>query len=383
MKRVLAVLLAMMVLVCSGCADTKTATQEAAPQQETVAEPAQEAEAEPAPEAEAEPVQEAEPAQEEAAEQVYPYTFTDHAGREVVVEEQAETLATPYSVAITFAAALGKADSIVGKDVGSSSNELLGIIAPELESIESIGNSKEINFELLASLDPDIFINRARNADTLDAAKEVGVTSIGINPETPEQVLEVYDLFANVFGVHERAEVLKKAYMDVINKAEALSKDIPEEDRVTAIVMGSEVGKVANGEMLQSYILEVAGAKNPATAVVTNELWPTVGVEEIFEWDPEYIFLTSYGKREYAVEDITNDPVWADLQAVKNGNVIVMPCEMESWEIPGPHSCLSALWLINRLYPEVYTDAELEADVTAYFELLYPGKTITREILGY
>jgi len=380
MKRIIAVLLAMMML--TGCANAQTAPQEAAPQQETAAEPVQEAaepeqEAAPAPEAEAEPVQ------EETAEVTYPYTFTDHAGREVVIEEQAETLATTYSVAITFAAALEKADAIVGKDVGSSSNELLAIIAPELENVEVLGNSRELNLEVLASMNPDVFINRARNVDTLDAAKEAGVTSIGINPETPEQVLETYDLFANVFGAQERAEVLKTAYKDIIDKAESLSKEIPEEEKVTAIVMGSEVGKIANGEMLQSYLLEVAGAKNPATEVVTNELWPTVGVEEIFEWDPEYIFLTSYGKREYAVEDIMNDPVWADLQAVKNGNVIVMPCEMESWEIPGPHSCLSALWLVNRLYPEVYTDAELEADVTEYFEILYPGKTITRDLLGY
>jgi len=147
MKRIIAVLLAMMML--TGCANAQTAPQEAAPQQETAAEPVQEAaepeqEAAPAPEAEAEPVQ------EETAEVTYPYTFTDHAGREVVIEEQAETLATTYSVAITFAAALEKADAIVGKDVGSSSNELLAIIAPELENVEVLGNSRELNLEVSA-----------------------------------------------------------------------------------------------------------------------------------------------------------------------------------------------------------------------------------------
>jgi len=35
------------------------------------------------------------------------------------------------------------------------------------------------------------------------------------------------------------------------------------------------------------------------------------------------------------------------------------------------------------MYPEVYSDAELEADVKAYYDILYPGNTLTRDILGY
>ncbi len=57
--------------------------------------------------------------------------------------------------------------------------------------------------------------------------------------------------------------------------------------------MGSSIGKVADGSMLQGEMLERAGAINCAADMQATELWPTAGTEQIFKWNPEYIFITN------------------------------------------------------------------------------------------
>ena len=60
--------------------------------------------------------------------------------------------------------------------------------------------------------------------------------------------------------------------------------------RVTALVMGGELGRVAGGDMLQTYMIEKAGGIPVAKDVTGNRNWASVGVETIFTWNPDVLF---------------------------------------------------------------------------------------------
>jgi len=277
---------------------------------------------------------------------------------------------------------LGVQDMFVGTNGQVMSPSIYEYIAPEFIDLPGVGRGVP-ELEALAELDVDLFIGRGGQVESLEAVQEMGITSLGLAPESVEEVMATYDLLGAAVGKVERANELKQAYTEVIEKAKALVAEIPEDQRYTAIVMGGEVGSVANSAMLQSYLIETAGGTNPAADLNTNELWPVVGVEQIFEWDPDFIFVTTYGFTDYTVDDLLNDPLWANTSAVKNNRIMPTPCNLESWEMPTPASALGVLWMIQKMYPEVYSDAELEADVKAYYDILYPGNTLTRDILGY
>ncbi len=55
-------------------------------------------------------------------------------------------------------------------------------------------------------------------------------------------------------------------------------------------------------------------------------------MEEIIEEDPDYIFVTTMGNTEKAIEamksGIEKNPAWSNLSAVKNGRYIVLPKEL-------------------------------------------------------
>lgn len=312
----------------------------------------------------------------------YPYTIKDQVGRDVTVKTPPTKVATIYGVAVTYMAAFGAEDMLVSKSDGIVSPCLYDYIAPDVLKLPNAG-SKQPDLEKIASLGADMYIGRGRDKAALDAVSGINIPSLGINPETTEEVLATYDLFGKILGKEARAEELKAAYKGIIDKASSLVANIPADKRKSAIVMGSEIGKVANSSMLQSFLISTAGGINPAAEIETNELWPTVGVEQIFNWDPDFIFVTSYGSTKYGVDDIMNDKTWAGVSAVKNHKVLKTPSDLESWEIPGPSSALGTLWMVRQMYPEVYSAVDLQKDVEAYYEILYPGNTFTPELLGY
>ncbi|MBQ6454123.1 MAG: hypothetical protein IJJ14_07180, partial [Coriobacteriales bacterium] len=77
-----------------------------------------------------------------------------------------------------------------------------------------------------------------------------------------------------------------------------------------------------------------------------------------------------------------NDPAWANLKAVQNGHVYVVPSDLDSWEYPCVQSGLGTIWMISKMYPDLISDAELENYVNEFYDFVY-GVHFTRDELNY
>lgn len=305
-------------------------------------------------------------------------TVVDQAGREVTVGKDVQSIALSYRVIIRFLLNLGQGDKITG--IGKS-EPFLEELQPSLADCADVGKGVA-DIEALAELEPDIYLHKASDVETLEAVEKIGIPAVGIEVETPEDMLEALDLLGKVLGVEERAAELSDYYRESTDRALELTGGIEDKDKKTAIVMGSSRGKVADGTMLQGMMLEMAGAVNCAADLKASELWPTAGTEQIFKWDPDYIFITGSGSADYGPEDIYSDSAWSELKAVKNRHVYVIPSEKDSWEFPGVVSVLGTEFMINTMYPELLSEEQLEKDAGEFYEMAY-GKGFTREELGY
>ena len=305
-------------------------------------------------------------------------TVIDQAGREVTVMKDPESIALCYRVVIRFLINLGVGDRITG--IGKS-EPFLEELQPSLKDCIDVGKGVA-DIEALAELKPDLFIHKASDTETLEAVQKIGIPAIGIDVETPEEMVTALELLGKVCGAEDKAQELIEYYQGSIERSRSLADTISDEDRVTAIVMGSSIGKVADGSMLQGRMLETAGAVNCAADLKATELWPAAGTEQIFSWDPDYIFITGSEGAVYTAEDIYNDPAWSELKAVKNGHVVMIPSERDSWEFPGVISALGIDYMMSVMYPDLLSESELEKNVSAFYELAY-GKAYSREELGY
>ena len=304
-------------------------------------------------------------------------TIVDQAGREVTVVRDPGSIALCYRVVIRFLINLGKGDQITG--IGKS-EPFLEEIQPSLKDCTDVGKGVA-DIEALAELKPDLFIHKASDKETLEAVQKIGIPAIGIDVETPESMIVALDLLGKVCGAEQKAQELIEYYRSSIEYSKELEDSI-DTDKKTAIVMGSSIGKVADGSMLQGKMLEMAGAVNCAADIKATELWPVAGTEQIFSWDPDYIFITGSEGAVYTAEDIYSDPAWSELKAVKNRHVVTIPSERDSWEFPGVISALGINYMMSVMYPDLITESELDDNVRAFYKLAY-GKEYTKKELGY
>lgn len=305
-------------------------------------------------------------------------TVIDQAGREVTVSRDPQSIALCYRVVIRFLINLGVGDRITG--IGKS-EPFLDELQPSLKDCADVGKGVA-DIEALAELGPDLFIHKASDVETLEAVEKIGIPSVGISVETPEEMMTALDLLGTVCGASEKASELADHYRKGIAEAEELVSSVTDESKKTAIVMGSSIGKVADNEMLQGKMLETAGAVNCASDLDAPGLWPTAGTEQIFLWDPEYIFITGSEGAEYSSDDIYNDPAWSELKAVKDKHVYTIPAERDSWEFPGVVSLLGVYYMIHTMYPELMDEEQLQKEVDDLYALSY-GRTFSRSELGY
>lgn len=305
-------------------------------------------------------------------------TVVDQAGREVTVVKDPESIALCYRVVIRFLINLGMGDRITG--IGKS-EPFLEELQPSLRDCTDVGKGVA-DIEALAELKPDLFIHKASDTETLEAVQKIGIPAIGIDVETPEDMITAIDLLGKVCGAEQKAQDLIAYYQNSIERSRELADTISDDERLSAIVMGSSIGKVADGSMLQGRMLETAGAVNCAADLKATELWPAAGTEQIFSWDPDYIFITGSEGAVYTAEDLYNDPAWSELKAVKNGRVVMIPSERDSWEFPGVISALGIDYMMSVMYPDLMSESDLENNVTAFYELAY-GRSYSREELGY
>lgn len=303
-------------------------------------------------------------------------TVVDQAGRVVTVPKDYDSIALCYRVVIRFLLSLDQGDKITG--IGKS-EEFLEVLEPGLKDCVDVGKGVA-DIEALAQLKPDIFFHKSHDVETLEAVEALGIPSVGIDVETPEAMIVALDLLGKVCGQEEKAQQLIEYYDKKLADAEKKTSSI--DKKKTAVIMGSSLGKVADASMLQGEMIERAGGLNVAAEINSTELWPTAGTEQIFAWNPEYIFITGSESAVYTAEDLYNDPAWSEMKAVKNNNVYVMPAAMDSWEFPGVVSTLGIDYMMHIMYPELMPDDELVKRVDDFYQLSY-GRTFDRSYLEY
>ena len=86
-----------------------------------------------------------------------------------------------------------------------------------------------------------------------------------------------------------------------------------------------------------------------------DSLMEDISLEEIITADPDYIFVTTMGSSDVAIENLdatlTGSPAWKDLTAIKEGRYFILPQELFHYK-PNARWAESYQYLSDLLYPE-------------------------------
>ena len=221
-------------------------------------------------------------------------------------------------------------------------------------------------------LKPDVvLIKREIYQSEAEAQKldKLGIPYVVVNYDNMAEQIEALRLIASVMGgrVAQNMETLCQEYEKVITLCENRSSRIPESERVKVYHSITEAVRTDGENSLGSDWIKTVGCTDVS---VGSELKSEgddyyASIEQIFVWDPDVVICNDASTAEYFK---TNEK-FQGLRAVRENQVYNIPIGFTRWGHQG--SCetfFGMLWLGTTVYPEVYGDIDLRAEVTDFYQ---------------
>lgn len=310
--------------------------------------------------------------------------ITDHAGNQVEIPTEINSiiLGSVYPIASVLTVYLGSAEKIKGihpVSMSAAENGLLGELYPEILDAETgYINGDEINVEEVLKLDPDIAIGVTK--DQAEVLAEAGIPAVVVSPSAWEyDVLETYnqwvDLLDQIFGQSEISERVstysQEAYDSIQERVSTLSSD--EKKKVLILFKYDESAMITSGpNFFGQNWCDSVGAINVAEEIADGST-VAINMEQVYEWNPDIIIITNFTGTQ--PEDLYNNAIggddWSTVNAVKNGQVYKMPLGLYRTFTPGADTPVTLQWFAKTVYPELFSDIDVEEVTRAYFNDYY------------
>lgn len=295
-------------------------------------------------------------------------TIIDQTGRTVMVQQPVDRIISCCDSSTSLLLALGEADHLVGVEENVDNQLLYQKVDPNIAELTSVGSSTEIDVETCVSLSPDLVILPASFKDMTAQFDALSIPAIVINPTNFTEIETTIQLLGTAIG--GEAELRAEQQLDFYHSKLEFINSLPfVGEKPTVYLAGSsDYLETITNQMLQSDMIERASATS-ASNDLSGDDWVEVTPEQIVQWNPDYIIMSADAT--YDISDIESDRRLRDVSAVKNQQIYRMPAPMEGWDCPTASAILGVLWMTNLFHDDLYPDAELQKDITYFYEIFY------------
>ena len=302
-------------------------------------------------------------ARRSVADEAQTITITDMGGTEVTVPTNVERYADAWFAHNEATVMLDNAEGLVATHCSPEKYRWMYRVCPNMEgALSTFGD--DFNFEELIALEPQVIFD---SKDALrEKCDEVGIPLVNCSFHTFEEMEQSIQMTAQIFG-GEAIEIAERYVADlhkVVEDISAVTDTIAEEDRPRVLHGPSvyELNLDGTGTIIDTWI-NVAGGRNAVEADTQGTADAEFSMEQIIAWDPDVIITARAGQD----ETIMNDPNWASIKAVQNGQVYVNPRGVFSWDRYGVEEILQVKWAAALLHPELFPDLDIVQEVKDFY----------------
>ncbi|MCP1392065.1 MAG: ABC transporter substrate-binding protein [Methanothrix sp.] len=296
-------------------------------------------------------------------------TLIDSTERVVKVKTPAERIVPLNMRHATAVIVLGGEDEIVGVDSTVLDRELL---FENLSTRALVGSTKEPDIEAILELEPDLVITFTHLApqDQLDDKLPSEVALVRFDLSRSENLKEEMMALGYLIGNREAVKDYEEWYDLYMGAVLEKVSGIPEEDRVRVFMERESTDREASvrwayaSDTGYTDLCDVAGGVNIAKEKIDYNA--DIEAEWVMEENPEVIIGLSYSGG-YRVDDdaplmayrdaIMSAPGFELVDAVKNGRVYIISGDFSL----GPQMTIGAVAVAKWLYPELFSDLDIEA----------------------
>ncbi|UWQ59384.1 ABC transporter substrate-binding protein [Leisingera caerulea] len=295
-------------------------------------------------------------AQAAAAGDSFPLTI-ENCGQSVTFEAPAASSVTVGQAATEVLYALGLGDKVLGSSVWF--NDVLPEYADVNAKVERLADN-DPSFESVVAKRPGLVAAQyewhvgpegvvakreqfhdlgiptyVMPADCVGKDNTTGGDGTRTQMFTTESLYQGIEELAAIFGEAEKGAELVADYKAREAAAVAKAKEVALDDASAVFWFSSPELEsdpfVAGQKGAPGYMMQQLGLRN---VIETDEEWPTVGWETIAKANPTVIVIARMDRRRFAADDyekklefLRNDPVASQMDAVKNGRIVVMDAQ--------------------------------------------------------
>lgn len=315
---------------------------------------------------------------------------TDQLGRQVTVPDTVNRVVVLQHQTLNLLVQLNAADDIVG--VLSSWKKQLGPdfarFMPAIEKVPMPGDLTQINIESLLALHPQVvFVANYAPIEMIQQIQNAGIPVVAIslredavgeknkmNPSMGDEeraynngLKQGIRLIGEVVNREKEANALIDYTFSARAKSNAPVAAIPPNEKVRVYMANPDLNTYGSGKYT-GLMMQHAGAINVAAATVKGAR--QVSLEQVLQWNPQVIFVQD--RYPDVVKQITTDPQWQGIDAVKHHRVWLMPEYAKAWGYPMPEAlAIGELWMAKKLYPERYKNINVDAQAQDYYHRFY------------
>lgn len=224
------------------------------------------------------------------------------------------------------------------------------------EDVAMVGSVKEPNLEEIIALSPSLVIlsgDIATQVDLEPALQQAGIPYAYFRVDTIEDYVEMMYTFCYLNRREDLYEQNAEAVYDKVREIKSLVASQPSPTGL--LIRAYSTGAKAKGADNQTgVIMEDLGVDNIVTR--HDSLLEDLSIEEIITEDPDFIFITTMGDEQTALDTLENgimaNPAWAGLTAVQQDQCYVLPKDLFHYK-PNARWAESYAYMAKILYPDL------------------------------
>ncbi|MFW5981321.1 MAG: ABC transporter substrate-binding protein [bacterium] len=299
-------------------------------------------------------------------------TVSDSANRKLTITQPIERVAILNDNAAEILRALGVEEKIVGIHQVMQGNPYW---SDEIQSKPVVASFSEINYEMLAEVEPQLVISSTRAHGVVGEQghlQDFNIVDLKLSLRRPELLKDEILILGQIFNKEEEAKELVEFYQHYEDLIATTIKNIPLEDR-PKIFVEYHAGDYATGGINSRFYQQaiLAGANNISSEFNGDY---KVNPEWLIEKNPDFILrehggalgqnIDNYDLAEQVRQEIINRPGLQFTNAVSNENIYILPIELYS----RPRYIVGVAYLAKWLYPDQFVDLEPESIHPEYLE---------------
>lgn len=318
-------------------------------------------------------------------------TVTDHADRTVEVPTNPEKVAILgiYPLASMLSVYLNSAETIVAMEPASANaakNSVLIDLYPEIGNITTdILSGEDLNIEALVALEPEVVYYNAADKADLEKLENAGLTAVAFSPTKWKfDVVETYRQWIGLLdqiypSSSKNAKLVDQYSTDIYNMIQETVAGVEQPQKILFLYQYDENAMItSSSRFFGEWWAKAAGGVNVASDVQAETANAKITMENVYEWNPDVIFITHFTKA--TPEDLYSNAIgtddWSTVKAVQDHRVYKMPMGTYRTYTPSSDTPMTLLWMAQAVYPELFADVDVRAEVKDYYSQLF-GITLT------